>query len=293
MKRIIFAILFISAFSFSAMPGVALAKHHHRRHHVTHRVVYYRSAPRSHGADVNGNVGVGLGPIHVGVGAGGGIHLHAFPPPKDPISDPANNNPVISDPVSSGPVSANDPPSSNQPWIERQLSVNGHFIVHPSDCDLECYTNTSSTSDESTPAMSSESDNNVAVSTGEPVLCPSADPSSACNLNNTSAVITTAPVFFATAPRAMERFALSPDTNVNSYYATYAQPRMVTVGGFSVPVSNDRMYFSPLRHRHGASWHVHNQKGVDQTAGFGSSPRAGPLPESIGGSAYSTISVER
>jgi len=281
MKRIIFAILFILAFSFSSMPGVALAKHHHRRHYVRRAAVYYPAAPRSHGADVNGNVGVGLGPIHVGVGAGGGIHLHAFPPPR---TGPATD-----------PVSANDPPSANQPWVESQLSTNGHFIVHPPDCDLECY-NSSATNGNST---INTAENNVAISTGEPVLCPSLDPSSACNLNNTSAAIDTTPVFFATgiadnaAPKSMERFALSPDTNVNNYYATYALPNVVTVGGFGVPVSNGRMYFSPLRHRHGAAWHVHNEKGVDQTAGFGTSPRAGPLPESIGGSAYSVTTVEQ
>jgi len=275
MKRFIFATLIAAAFSFSAMPGVALAKHHHHRRY--HRVVYYRAAPRSHGADVNGNVGVGVGPIHVGVGAGGGVHLHAFPPPRtDPPADPPSD-----------PTSMNDPPSSNQPWVESQLSVNGHFIVHPSDCDLECYTNSTTSSATDGNSSSRMSENNEAMSTGEPVLCPSADPSSACNLN-TSAVIVPAP-----APKSMERFALSPDTNVNNYYATYAQPTMVTVGGFNVPVSDNRMYFSPFRHRHGASWQVHNTKGVDQTAGFGTSPRAGPLPESIGGTAYSVTTVEQ
>jgi|GEM_PF-3581613 len=277
MKRFIFAILFLSAFSLSAMPGAAFAKRHHRRHAVRHVVYYRQAAPRSHGADVNGNVGVGLGPVHVGVGAGGGIHLHAFPPPRTDLP--------------TDPVSANVPSSSNQPWIESQRTVNGHFIVHPSDCDLECYTNNSTTQATSA-AMNGATESNVAISTGEPVLCPSADPSSPCNVN-TSAVVATAPIIFATAPQSAERFALSPDTNVNNYYATYALPNVVSVGGFNVPVTNDRMYFSPLRHRHGAAWHVHNQKGVDQTAGFGVSPRAGPLPESIGGTGYTVTTVEQ
>src|SRR5581483_9643606 len=126
------------------------------------------------------------------------------------------------------------------------------------------------------------------------VLCPSVDPASGCNVmamavDTITSVDTMAIV---PAPVQMEHFALSPDTNVNNYYATYALPNVVTVGGFDVPVANDRMYFSPFRHRHGAAWHVHNEKGVDQTAGYGISPRAGPIPESIGGSGYTVTTIE-
>jgi len=230
MKRFIFAILFISAFSFSAMPGVALAKHHHGRH-------YYRAAPRSHGVGANANVGVGLGPIHVGVGAGGGIHLHAFPQPKDPPGDP--------------------------------ISVNGHHIVHPSDCDLECYVNS-----------------NASLA---PASAAFVDTASNVKWSSTTGASGNSDMRYIP-----ERFAVSPDTNINNYFVNYVPPRMVTVGGFNVPVTGgNAMYYNPFKHGRYGFWYVHNRKGVDVTAGYGVSPRAGPLPESIGGSAYTVTTVER
>ncbi len=248
MKRIIFAILLAAAFSFSAMPGVAQAKHHHR-HYYHH---YYRPASGSHGVGANANVGVGVGPIHVGVGAGGGIHLHAFPPPRtDPPSDPP------SDP--SGMNSGNPP-------IEPQISARGNVIVHPSDCDLECYVHTTA----------------AVVDTAAPVTW-----------NQTSDTIGTIITPPAPAGWVQERFALSPDTNINDYYVTYMPPRVVTVGGFSVPVVENPAYYSPFKHGRYGLWQVHNRKGVDVTAGYGVSPRAGPLPESIGGSAYTVTAVGR
>lgn len=252
MKRFILAILFIAAFGFSATPNIALARRHHvvhryyRRRYVVHyryirgrRVVYRTVRSRSHGINANTNVGVGLGPIHIGVGAGGGIQIHAFAPPRtDPPNDP--------------PTSMN----STSPRVDPQVSANGQVIVHPTDCDLECYVNPV------TPAVA---------------YCTS------CTASGTQKV---------DVRRVEQRFALSPDTNVNDYYVNYVPPRVVSVDGFSVAVTGNPAYYSPFKHGRAGFWYVHNRKGVDPTAGYGVSPRAGPIPESIGGTAYVVTTVE-
>ncbi len=213
MKHFIFAILLASAFSFSAMPGVALAKHHPKRHY--HYVARYR-----------------------------------YVQPADPPSDPRGMN-------------------SGNPRIEPQVSAKGNIIVHPSDCDLECYVDT------------------ALVDTAAPVAWYARPASTSMSM------VTRKPNGRYDARWVRERFALSPDTNVNDYYSNYVPPSVVTVGGFSVPVRSNPMYYSPFKHGRNGFWYVHNRKGVDVTADYGVSPRAGPLPESIGGSAYTVTTVER
>jgi hypothetical protein len=105
-------------------------------------------------------------------------------------------------------------------------------------------------------------------------MCPSLD-TAACNVPASFGLTTTQTV----TPIA------SADQSINNYYyakAVYEPPTTVTVGGFSVPVKGNPLYFSPFKHRDGAPLPVHNSKGVDETAGVGVSPRADGFPESIG-----------
>ncbi len=273
MRNFIFAILFIAAgaFSLSVMPGAALAKHHHRRHYVVRyvhgrrRIVYV--APRSHGINTNAHVGVGLGPIHVGVGVGGGIHLHeALPPqhltPGDPPADPP------SDESSMVPL----------PRTEPQSSATGAVVVHPSDCDLECYV----------PATASASV--VFIDTGRAIPMKETQNE---RLMSGSSMSFTEPYSPVDIRSAREAFPVSQDVKANNYYATFAQPSVANVGGFDVPVRGNPAYFSPFKHGRNGFWYVHNLKGLDVTAPYGVSPRAGPLPESIGGPGYTIITVEQ
>lgn len=88
-------------------------------------------------------------------------------------------------------------------------------------------------------------------------------------------------------------FAFSQDTIANGYYAVREPQKVVTVDGFSVPVSNNPLYFSPFGHGHEGVMHVHNTKGEDQTQDYGISPRAVTYPESIGGSGIAPTPSEQ
>ncbi len=111
----------------------------------------------------------------------------------------------------------------------------------------------------------------------------------------TSALTTSAPVVFYTTssstitpPRPV---FVSEDTNANVYYYTYVPPKTVTVGGFSTAVTGNPMYYSLFKHRNGQPMPMHNHKGEDVTAGFGVSPRASDIPESILAPAYSAAPI--
>ncbi|MDP4199770.1 MAG: hypothetical protein Q8922_07885 [Bacteroidota bacterium] len=120
-------------------------------------------------------------------------------------------------------------------------------------------------------------------------LCPSLD-TAQCNVpvpgTTTSAFVPSG------APQSIA--AVEIPSNY-FYYASvvYAPPKAVTVGGFSVPVTGDPLYFSLFKHRHGEAPPTHNHKGEDATAAFGASPRPGGLPESISSSVYSVAPKEQ
>jgi hypothetical protein len=89
-------------------------------------------------------------------------------------------------------------------------------------------------------------------------------------------------VISADASPAVSSPEFAQDTIANDYYYAYAPPKTVTVGGFNVAVVGHTHYFSPFKYRNGQPMMLHNNKGVDQTAGYGESPRAGSLPTSFG-----------
>jgi hypothetical protein len=100
-------------------------------------------------------------------------------------------------------------------------------------------------------------------------------------LDVTSSVIPAAVKSAAVHPTSSNP-EFSQDTTVNNYYYAYAPPKTVTVGGFNVAVVGNSHYFSPFKHHSGMPMFVHNNKGVDQTAAYGESTRAGSLPTSFG-----------
>ena len=279
MKHIIFAILFLVAFvGMGAVPHAAFAKRHHvvRRARVrrarARRVVYRRRTvyvgSRSHGIGANGNVGVGLGPIHVGVGAGGGIQLHeALPPqhvlPDDPPSYPRSS--VVAVPGSFSAISASGPAATRPAAFADTAAA---FV-----------------------------DTAAEVIVSHPVVVATVQIPEKKTENERLISHNTATYMEPYAPVDIQyldqQYALSPDDHPNSYYATYTQPQVVTVGGFDVPVNRNTMYYSPFKRGRNGFWYVHNQKGVDVTAGYGVSPRAGAIPESIGGAAYTVIPLGR
>ena len=289
MKHIIFAILFlVASVGISAVPHDAWAKRAHIVRHVRARRVVYRRrtvyvGSRSHGVNTNANVGVGVGPIHVGVGAGGGIQLHeALPPqhviPDDPPSDPS---------TSMIPV----------PITRPEISSTGVVVAHPSDCDLECYnTSAYNTTAAPTAAAAFIDTANVVTITSSPVMAVgtiSAPKNENERLMSGNSESFTEPYVPVIVRYAQQQFALSPNVNSNDYYATHTQPKVVTVGGFDVRVNSNTSYYSPFKSGRDGFWYVHNQKGEDVTAGYGVSPRAGSIPESIGGSAYSVVAVDQ
>jgi len=158
-------------------------------------------------------------------------------------------------------------------------------MMTDSDCDAQCVISDTSTYNRSM---------------GTAYLCPSLDPSGMCDINTRFGALMNSIAVNPLAGSLIDNNVASPMAkgtlpnssltsveagSINNYYyarAVYEPPTTVTVGGFSVPVRGNPLYFSPFKHRDGAPLPVHNSKGVDETAGVGVSPRADGFPESIG-----------
>ncbi|HEY3876433.1 MAG TPA: hypothetical protein VGM92_13235 [Candidatus Kapabacteria bacterium] len=91
-----------------------------------------------------------------------------------------------------------------------------------------------------------------------------------------------------TISATMQQTAIA-DTVENNYSATWTPPRVVTVDGFTVPVTGQTMHYSLLKHQMNF---IHNTKGEDPTAQFGVSPRGGGIPQTIGGSGLPATSFQ-
>jgi hypothetical protein len=126
-------------------------------------------------------------------------------------------------------------------------------IVHPGDCDIDC--------------MVDQGLLSVTLDTATEIPAPS--------------------------KTVAESFQVSSDTVHNDYYYQYVPPKVVTVGGFSVPVTGETQYYSLFKHRDGEPMPVHNHKGMDATRGFGVSPRSDNPPTSFGPGDYSTTVPEQ
>jgi hypothetical protein len=129
-------------------------------------------------------------------------------------------------------------------------------VVHPGDCDVDCIQPTAETM---TPANS--------------YLCPSLDPAM-CSVSMSSVMNTT--------DLNLTTLSDTASTGFNDYYYKYIPPKVVTIGGFSVPVEGKWQYYSIFKGRNGAPLTVHNTKGMDATRGFGVSPRPDNPPTSFG-----------
>ena len=133
-------------------------------------------------------------------------------------------------------------------------------VVHPGDCDIDCM-----------------QDPTALLTPSNAYLCPSLDPSQ-CSVS------------VAPATNDMH-FTTISDTTANVYYYTYVPPKVVTVGGFDVPVTGNTSYYSIFKHRQGEPMPIHNRKGMDLTRGFGVSPRPDDPPTSFGPGKYSATAI--
>jgi len=151
------------------------------------------------------------------------------------------------------PGTLSDPMSLGDPMRVEPMGV----VVHPGDCDVDCIM---PTAENMTPANS--------------YMCPSLNPEE-CNVSISST---------ATGTEYLDLSTLSDTTSsqLNDYYYKYEPPKVVTIGGFSVPVEGKWQYFSIFKGRNGAPLTVHNTKGMDATRGYGVSPRPDNPPTSFG-----------
>ena len=128
-------------------------------------------------------------------------------------------------------------------------------VVHPGDCDIDCMVDVGALSMDDTTGMT--------------------------------------PMAVLPAPEKTlaSSFRESSDTIAADY--RYVPPKVVTVGGFDVPVTGNPYYYSIFKHRDGEPMPVHNHKGMDATRGYGISPRADNPPTSFGPGYQATAEPEQ